>query len=318
MDELRSINPLIMLGLLPMIVIMISWQKLNKPSEPPRLRETIPFVSNTWQFMTNKPLFVNRIREALKSNPIVQCRLGPLKIHFVTGGANVSIIFRSSFTSEPWIHHIQKYAAGYAPSDLKKFAEDKSGGANVARNGNDQVPSPEKRIWHAMHRMNEDGLLTARSVDTFVRPYQVFFDEQLSMSPVGEWVENVHVFAFLRQNMMVPATRSLLGERILDINPDLVGAFWEFEKHGETLAFGLGNWLNRRAILARDRFRDMCLKWYEVADREFDWEGLGTQQDLGWEPIFGSRMSRGHSQWVKSFDFSGQTIGGIFALFFFG
>lgn len=189
----------------------------------------------------------------------------------------------------------------------------------MPRNGNVRSPPPEKRIWHAMHRMNEEGLLNARSVDVFYRCYQAFFDEQLSTtSPIGEWVGDVQIFAFLRQNMAVAATRSLLGDRVLDIHPDFIDAFWEFEKHGETLAFGMGKWLNRRAVLARDRFCAMCLKWYEIADLEYNWDDDGTQTGVEWEPIFGSEMSRGHARWMKSFDLSDRTIGGIFALFLFG
>lgn len=34
----------------------------QEPQEPPCLPETVPFISNTWQFMTNKTLFISRAR----------------------------------------------------------------------------------------------------------------------------------------------------------------------------------------------------------------------------------------------------------------
>ncbi|KAI2610568.1 hypothetical protein GGR54DRAFT_651721 [Hypoxylon sp. NC1633] len=188
MDEVSAITLTILLLSLLLTVLAIRRPGLSKPNDPPCLGETIPFVSNAWQFLTNKPLFIDRIRKALKSSPIVGCWLGPLKIHFVTGGNNISF----------------------------------------------------------------------------------------------------------------------------------VDAFWDFEKQGETLAFGMSSWINRRAVMARDRFCAMCLKWYEIADQEYDWENATNQKDIEWEPIFGSEISKAHIRWIKLFKFSRQTIGAIFALFLLG
>ncbi|KAF2829100.1 cytochrome P450 [Ophiobolus disseminans] len=308
-----------LLILFPLIAVIIRHKGPKPQNEPPKLSETIPFVSNTWQFITDKERFIDRMRKALKSSPIVSCWLGPLKIHFVTGGSNVSIIFRSSFTSEPWINRIQGYAAGFTSTDLQKFADDTSGGASLPRKGTQSPPPPEGRIWHSMHRMNEDGLMNEDCVTTFMRTYQVFFNEHISKSPIGEWNEDVRIFAFLKRSMAIAATRSTLGQRIMELCPDIIEAFWDWEQYGETLAFGLAEWLNRRAVAARNRFSDMCFRWYVKAREEYDQDRVGENIQVGdWEPIFGSEMSRGHVRWIRDFDFSDRTIGGIFALFSFG
>lgn len=205
-------------------------------------------------------------------------------------------------------------------ADLRKFAEDKSGGANYPRKGSHlSTPSPEKRIWHAMHRMNENGLMNEASVTAFTRTYQAFFNEHISDIPVGEWIDDVHIFAYLRRSMTSSATNAMLGRRILDLFPDLVEAFWDWEQYGETLAFGVAEWFNKPAIAARDRFCDMCFKWFLIARREYRRDDVGNTVKFGeWEPILGSEMSRGHVQWMDDFKFSDRTIGGIFALFSFG
>lgn len=204
------------------------------------------------------------------------------------------------------------------PSDVAKFSQDRSGGAVQPRIGSDGVPPPEKRIWYAMHRMYDEGLLGAHPVKAFSASFQTFFGQQLASFPAGEWADEVQIFEFLKQNMSIAATRAVLGTRMLDDNPDFVDAFWQYEKFVETLAFGLPKWLNRRGVRARNRFRAMCVKWYEVADREFDWDGIGPDKGPDWEPVFGSRISRGLAQWAKSFDFSTESIGAAYALFHFG
>ncbi|KAH6659053.1 cytochrome P450 [Truncatella angustata] len=296
-------------------------QRPSKLKQPPRLDETVPYVSNALQFLTNKKVFMTRLREALDASQIVQCRLGPMNIHFVTGGNNVSAIFRSSFTSEPWILSVLRHSGGYAPKDLAKFAADQSGSAHLPRSGTTakdrSLPAPEERIWHAKTRLHDEALIGPRAVDAFSAAFQTFFGDQLTeASPVGKWVEDVRIFDFLRQNMSTAATRSALGSRIFELNPDLTEAFWDYEKYVESLAFGLPHWLSRRAVRARDRFRGMCLKWYEDADRQFEWDG--GELNEAWEPLFGSQVSRGLARWVKSFDFSADSIGGIYALFLFG
>jgi len=248
----------------------------------------------------------------------VKCRLGPLNLYLVGGHSSVSAIFRSSFTSEPWIFRILEHTAKYVPSDLAKFIKDESGGATLPRNMNTDLPVPEKRIWHAMHRTHEEFLVSARSVNAFAASFQTFYSQQLAIYPVGEWVEDVRVLDFLRQNMAAAATRSVLGPKIIDVNPGFIDAFWNYEKFAETLAFGLPSWLNQRAVRARERFRAMCGKWYALADQEFDWDIAGSQQDPDWEPIFGSQISRGLARWAKSFDFSADSMGAVYILLLFG
>jgi hypothetical protein len=62
MDILSYTRLPALLALLPFIALLISRKGSTPKSEPPRLGETIPFVSNTWQFITNKEQFMNRVR----------------------------------------------------------------------------------------------------------------------------------------------------------------------------------------------------------------------------------------------------------------
>ncbi|KAI1654489.1 putative cytochrome P450 [Daldinia decipiens] len=304
---------------IPFVSFKIWQRSQNKSKQPPRLNETIPFVSNAWQFMTNKRAFISRVRVSLETSPIVQCRIGPLNLHLVTGGSNISAIFRSSFTSDPWILRILQHSAGYSPTDLAKFRQDESGSANLPRSGSTRFFSPEKRIWYALHRTYNDGLVGAHPVDAFSASFQSSFSQKLAMFLPGEWVE-VRVFDFLKRHMMTAATNSVLGPRIIEVNPGFEDAFWQYEKAVETLAFGLPSWLNREGVRARDRFSAMCLKWYKLADQEFDWDNSKSHEGvpLDLEPVFGSQISRGLAQWSRSFGFSADSVGAVYALFLFG
>jgi hypothetical protein len=62
-EIMGSFGPVILLLVVFMLLSLALRPKgKDKAREPPRLSETIPFVSNAWQFMTNKRLFINRVR----------------------------------------------------------------------------------------------------------------------------------------------------------------------------------------------------------------------------------------------------------------
>lgn len=257
------------------------------------------------------------LREALDCTPVVRCRLGPMTVYLVAGGNTVSSIFRSSFVSDPWILRILTHTAGYASSEIAKFSADHSGVATIPRKDSTTTIPPESRIWHAMHRTHEEGLVSIVSVASFAVTFQKCFRQELLALPTGQWTE-VRISDFLKKHIAIAATRAILGSRILQVNPGFIDAFWDYEQYAESLSFGLPSFLNRRAINARERFRLMCRTWFEISDRKFDWEQFDGAKDQDWEPVFGSQISRGLARWGKQHAFSADSFGAAYALLLFG
>lgn len=106
-----------------------------------------------------------------------------------------------------------------------------------------------------VRRLYSEGLTTPESVQALTLTFQTFFDDRItSEAPLGQWVEGVRLFAFLKQEMPDAAIRAALGSRILDMNTNLIEAIWEYEKYVQSLAFGLPKWMNRWSTNARDNF----------------------------------------------------------------
>ncbi|KAK5632007.1 hypothetical protein RRF57_007721 [Xylaria bambusicola] len=316
MIEPPMLNLSVFVLLFSLFVFKLTRVDVVKSAGPPRLSEGIPFVTNAWHFMTDKKLYItratcNRYSKVLSKSGIAQCRLGPLNLYMVAGKKNIAAIFRSSFSSDPWVLRIMKYSAGYSQADLAKFYQDEFDGTRP------RGLLPEQRIWHALHSLYDHTLMNSRSVNALTTSYLSYFRQQLVDYSADEWTE-VRVYDFLKISMSTAATSSVMGSRVIKLNPDFIKAFWEYEKFVETLAFGLPTWLNWPAVRARDRFRAMCLKWYQVADGEFDWDNPGPHHEADWEPAFGSQVSRGLAKFAKTFDLSDQSIGAVYALFLFG
>ncbi|KFA54597.1 hypothetical protein S40293_02256 [Stachybotrys chartarum IBT 40293] len=314
MFDTTNIAYLVCLFILPGLMLLVRPTRHDKTAQPPQLPETIPFLSNGWLFMTDKRRFLSRARQAFKTSPVVKYRLGPLNVHLITGADQVSTIFRSSFTSEPWVLRIIQNSAGLGGHDLEKFKADESGGALQPRHGM-QIPK-EKRVWYGMHHVYDDSLLTAQSAEAFARDFQSKFWEYLSRFPVGESAE-IKLLDFLRESITTAATQAVIGKQVLDINPGFVDAFWQYEKHVEKLAFGLPGWFNKPAIQARERFRKMLTKWFESIKNNIDYETVASEE-ADQIPLFASRVSRNLAHWTNSFNFSSDNVGAIYALFLFG
>jgi hypothetical protein len=62
MDIVPFIRLPALLILLSLIAAIVSRRVPAPHNVPPQLSETIPFVSNTWQFITNKERFIDRVR----------------------------------------------------------------------------------------------------------------------------------------------------------------------------------------------------------------------------------------------------------------
>ncbi|KAK8078438.1 hypothetical protein PG996_004608 [Apiospora saccharicola] len=302
---------------IPLVVFLASVHRQSTPNQPPRLGETIPFISNVWQFMTAKNRFIMRVSMALRTSPIVQCQLGPLKSYFVTGSEHVPMLFKSTmFTSDPWVIHIIKHTAGYFPVDVAKFLRDDSGSSRQprVRSTKDTIPASE-RIWYALHQNYNATLSGPQSVKTVCTSYQTFFEQQLTTVLAAKGNSELLLFDFIKKNMSRAAVCAMFGPDIIDTNPGFMEAFWKYEGLSEPLTFGLPSWLNREGIEARNTVRDMCTRWYKCANYEFAWERLEADQDTIWEPIFGSSLSRGLARWGKSFDFSTEGMGPVYTLF---
>ncbi|KAH0433866.1 hypothetical protein CcaCcLH18_05618 [Colletotrichum camelliae] len=72
-----TMNHLVLTGLIILLPLIFLAVRSGGKDDPPSMAETIPFVSNTFQYMTNSKAFMHRASQALKSKNIVQLRLGP-------------------------------------------------------------------------------------------------------------------------------------------------------------------------------------------------------------------------------------------------
>lgn len=112
----------------------------------------------------------------------------------------------------------------------------------------------------------------------------------------GEWLEHPDLYSFLQQHVSRSAIETLMGSKILELNPEIVEDFWTFDKNVPLFIRCLPRWLVPGPYRSRNRLLASIKKWHAYAHENYD-SGEHGVQDLEWEPYFGSRLVRARQEY---------------------
>ncbi|KAI5927547.1 cytochrome P450 [Camillea tinctor] len=297
------------------LVVGLVVSRRDSAQKPPWLRETIPFVSNAWQYLTNMQGFLERSNQKLHKSRLVGFRLGARTLYLVTGAQNVQAMFRPSRGLSPDIFmlDIMEYVWAASKEELGKFRNDKSGRMRKPALGTEGRPVHD-RYWASQHHLHSEFLARSVAANRLGELYYDRFREKVEKYPIGKWT-TATVRNFCMSDMSESALTTFMGDRILELNPGFMNAMWKFILTAAELPWGLPRWMNPRPWRNRDQFHAMTRKYLESAWENFDWNG--PDADADWEPHFGSRAAREIAKWMKE-TLSLETSAGLAAAFIFG
>ncbi|KAH6701359.1 cytochrome P450 [Leptodontidium sp. MPI-SDFR-AT-0119] len=282
----------------------------NAKRYPPRLKDTIPYVSNTIQYLTDAGRFMDRVTttlEATKGN-IVAFHVGLRTAYIVTGPKNVQRVFGSphilngnflqlTLMDKHW---------GMTKEEIHKFASDRSGRLKTPAPGTENTRE-DQRYWLGHDHVYAEYLTNRTYSDALAQSFQKLFSQRLDRQTTAEWT-TVGLFGLLKTAMAESAIISLFGSQIIDLNPGFLECYWEFDDVAGTLVWGLPNFMQRSSVRIKDRLHKMTRNHIDSAWENFDWDGADA--DSAWEPHFGSRLSRETAKWLREGGFSDQAAAG--------
>ncbi|KAI0179259.1 cytochrome P450 [Hypoxylon sp. FL1284] len=286
---------------------------------PPTLDETIPYVSNTIQYLTDMGTFIDRVTERLSSTKsnIIKFNIGLTPAYIVTGPKNVQKVLGSPTTLDGNFLQLVLMDRLWDMSkhEISKFANDKSGRSKAPAPGTESTP-PYQRYWLGHDQLYVDYLSSRKHSDALADSFYRLFTRHLDEQPVDEWV-TVRLFDTLKAVMAESAIVSLFGSQIIDLNPGFVECYWQFDEIAGRLGWGLPKFLQRKSVKTRARLHSMTARHIDSAWEHFDWHGPDADSD--WEPHFGSRLSRETAKWLREHGFSnhaaaGHTLATLFGL----
>ncbi|KAK4140935.1 putative cytochrome P450 E-class, group IV [Dichotomopilus funicola] len=321
--------PVALVGALLTVRLLTSVFYPAKKSTIPHLPETIPILSNTYQYMTDMTTFLARCRTHLTAQtPIFQFRLGPEKIYMLTTARNIQALFRTSPAISPdkFLCLVYEHVAGFPEKDMNRIKADKTGRmrtpAGATKEGDDG--SGLDRYFYPMHVIVHEHLVQAHKTDALALRFQSLFEDRLAKrfplttdTGESEWITALVYNDLLLSDTTSAATGTLAGTRILQTEPDLPNLLWEMDEGAAKLVWGLPKWMNRSIWRKRDALLAACRRHVEREWEGFDWEGEESKKD--WEEVWGASVTRESLRWLKREGWEvGSLAGTLAVMYIFG
>ncbi|KAL2759143.1 hypothetical protein ACRALDRAFT_2086670, partial [Sodiomyces alcalophilus JCM 7366] len=296
----------------------------GKQGPPPAIPESIPFISNAIGYMTRPKAFLEHAAKTLSRTKLATFYLGPIPVTLVTGSAQVHSLFRSQdVSSDKFLLLILENLRGMSKSDVAGFKADRTGRRRIPNPSTGGAPGPidnKNRFWYRQAEIHE---LIARPevTATLARTFARFFSAAVETQPLGgdgDWVEDVRLFAYLKQEMATAAVASLSGTEVLRRVPNYVKRFWAFDSFGLRLVWGLPRFLDPEPVRVRNAFHDDVAHFLDEAFDRWDAEQKDRgndgekERDPDWEPIFGNRFTRLAQKFVRDIGVSRRGQAGTF------
>jgi len=203
-QALRSTTAVIIVCLLA----LASWKLQSKTKEPPALRDILPFIANTFQYMTNQRKLMDRLTQHMSSHSttISKLYLGPVPIYMVTGSQNLQTIFRGSpvVNADKFMVMVLEHVQWFTKEDLAKFDNDKTGRLKVPKPGTENIPT-EKRYWANNHDIFHEHLLRTKPTAVLADTFNSFIGAKLEEQPLDKWV-TVRIYDYLKRDMAEAAS----------------------------------------------------------------------------------------------------------------
>ncbi|KAF2668284.1 cytochrome P450 [Microthyrium microscopicum] len=273
----------------------------SKTLEPPQIYYSLPFLGNALDFLAPGPgLFWKQL---FKSHPrdtgACTLLLGGLPTHILFDPTAVQAIFKAKGPNrDRFNEQVMGSGFGFPRSEVVKFFA-LGQPASFEYNGREGLTAREKQeaISHE-YLMKTDAVNELTSTFVFHMRKSLNSDDRLAK---GQSLE-IGLVEYLRPHLFKASIVALMGERLLEIYPELSTDFWEFDKYMLTLFFGLPRFVSPKAYKALEKCKAGMLRQQEICFKECNGEPEDPSGSVGWEPIWGSRANRSRQCFYKEVD----------------
>lgn len=275
------------------------------------LRDPIPGLFNTVQFVFNNHRFIRRVQDALLrgGHSLVRFHLGPKEVYIVAGSQNIKAVF-----SHDLVHEVtnQEQMTRYAlptlykmnAEEVRRWENDRSGVTKVPIPGTEDTPT-QNRLWYTYEHIYMEYIGKPQFLKPLVSQFGQDLVRALERYPTDKWT-TVSAQRLCRDQVGESAINTMFGPYLLESNPDFLERFWAFDEQVFKLVLGLPRWMDPGPSKAHDRYVFAIEKWMNNASAGFDWHGGEAKAD--WEPRFGGRAVRELYKWMKETEWRGEVI----------
>lgn len=181
---------------------------------------------------------------------------------------------------------------GVSATTAKYWDDDDSGTAAQPRKGSSVLAQNRVHFWSAY---TAQTFLSGTHLQALNQRFILTLGDQLQATGIqDEWVEFPDLYAFVQSVVGRSAIETLMGPRLLHMNPDLLDDYRIFDSHLLKFLFGWRRWMVRVAYEARDRVRDAMELWHSEAHEK---AGMNVEKTADEDPEFDEYFG---SKWIRA------------------
>lgn len=247
----------------------------ENPQQPALIPYNIPFLGHAISFLSTHPshFFDAICRSHPRDTGGYTLLLGGRKTYVLTSPKAVQALFRARGPHRDKFNaDIFEKGLDVSPSDTAKFYSDKLG----------------------QEKLNDNFLLRSDSVNEltakFSRGLRQALHEDFEMV---EQMGDMGLYAWLRDRMFKASADALMGERLLQMYPELCADFFKFDREFLSFFFGFPKWTMPDAYQRRDMMISKLKDCHQRMSEESGGLPMSPDNEVPWEPVFGSRYNRG-------------------------
>ena len=248
---------------------------------PPQIPYAVPFLGNAITFLAPYPGAFWTHLFSFHPPSIGSCTLllGGRKAYILNSTAAVHALFRAKGpTRDQLTEEIFTRSLDMSEMDVRKFSS----------------------MEMDSERLNQDFLLKTSAVNELTSKFVQVFRDVLAQSDATTEGE-VGLYAWLRKRMFAASTDALMGTRLREMYPDFEDDFFAFDRDFLSFFFSLPRWTIRSAYRTRTKILDTMEEWVRRMYEECGGAPMDFENDVSWEPIFGSRAMRlRHTNYVET------------------
>ena len=273
----------------------------DRPTDVPVIPHTIPILGSTISFSTQKVgtywtwLAAETRRQSIKAVAIL---LNGKITHFVHTPNGVLDVFKArQLTRFKLDQQLGRNCLGMSKADAEKaFPGDL-----------------DAKTQLTTERIHSNMLLAPSAVNTLTTKFMEVFEARLESVKPGEDGLEIDLYTWLRDQLFHASTTALCGSKLLDMFPDMVEDFWQWDDGLLAMLFGTPRLFARQAYASRDKLVKRLEQWLSAGYAAGSGDG---SED--WEPNFGSKVVRKRHDYYKQQDMSMHAQGGADLIFLGG
>ena len=271
----------------------------SRPMEPPLIPYSLPFLGHALDFVTPvgrfwKKLFLKHPR----SSGACTIVLGGQTTHVLFDPAAVQALFKARGpTRDRFNDQVTQNGFGVSRAETDKFYGRKETNFYDEKGKRIGARARQEEIWH-------EYLLKSECINELTAEFASRLGSSMKNddSVDGEEAVELGITEWLRPQMFNASVTALLGSRLLEVYPGLTSDFWDYDRGMLALFFGIPTVLIPKEKKALDTCMDGMVRWQNLMQEECKGTPLDPRGEVGWEPIWGSRVNRARQLFYEEQD----------------